>query len=115
MTLLGVLFVILLLVAMLCFAWVVGPLFLDRDRRRTPSSAARRRLPRRDWQSALTHKEEMLMLSWAITFLIIAIIAGVLGFGGIAGTATGIAKILFIIFLILFVASFLFGRFRGPR
>jgi hypothetical protein len=43
MTLLGVLFVILLLVAMLCFAWVVGPLFLDRDRRRTPSSAARRR------------------------------------------------------------------------
>src|SRR5690606_36249111 len=54
------------------------------------------------------------MLSWAITFLIIAIIAGVLGFGGIAGTATGIAKILFIIFLVLFVASFLFGRFRGP-
>ena len=33
------------------------------------------------------------MLSWAITFLIIAIIAAVLGFGGIAGTATGIAKI----------------------
>ena len=27
------------------------------------------------------------MLSWAITFLIIAIIAAVLGFGGIAGTA----------------------------
>ena len=26
------------------------------------------------------------MLSWAITFLIIAIIAAVLGFGGIAGT-----------------------------
>ena len=36
------------------------------------------------------------MLSWAITFLIIAIIAAVLGFGGIAGTATGIAKILFV-------------------
>ena len=32
------------------------------------------------------------MLSWAITFLIIAIIAAVLGFGGIAGTATGSAK-----------------------
>ncbi len=31
------------------------------------------------------------MLSWAITFLIIAIVAAVLGFGGIAGTATGIA------------------------
>ena len=45
------------------------------------------------------------MLSWAITFLIIAIIAAVLGFGGIAGTATGIAKILFVVFLVLFVAS----------
>jgi uncharacterized membrane protein YtjA (UPF0391 family) len=52
------------------------------------------------------------MLSWAITFLIIAIVAAVLGFGGIAGTATGIAKILFIIFLVLFVASFFMGR-RG--
>ncbi len=38
------------------------------------------------------------MLSWAITFLIIAIIAAVLGFGGIAGAATGIAKILFVLF-----------------
>ena len=52
------------------------------------------------------------MLSWAITFLIIAIIAPVLGFGGIAGTATGIAKILFVVFLVMFVVSFIFGR-RG--
>jgi uncharacterized membrane protein YtjA (UPF0391 family) len=51
------------------------------------------------------------MLSWAITFLIIAIVA-VLGFGGIAGTATGIAKILFVVFLVMFIASFFFGR-RG--
>jgi uncharacterized membrane protein YtjA (UPF0391 family) len=72
---------------------------------------------RNPWDEAGTMRhppEDTHMLSWAITFLIIAIIAGVLGFGGIAGTATGIAKILFIIFLILFVASFLFGRFRGP-
>jgi uncharacterized membrane protein YtjA (UPF0391 family) len=53
------------------------------------------------------------MLSWAITFLIIAIVAAVLGFGGIAGAATGIAKILFIVFLVMFVASFFFGRRRG--
>ena len=53
------------------------------------------------------------MLSWAITFLIIAIVAAGLGFGGIAGAATGIAKILFIVFLVLFVASFFFGRGRG--
>ena len=52
------------------------------------------------------------MLSWAITFLIIAINASVLGFGGIAGTATGIAKILFVVFLVMFVVSFIFGR-RG--
>jgi uncharacterized membrane protein YtjA (UPF0391 family) len=52
------------------------------------------------------------MLSWAITFLVIAIIAAVLGFGGIAGTAVGIAKILFFIFLVLFVVALLFGRGR---
>ena len=37
------------------------------------------------------------MLSYAITFLIIALVAAVLGFGGIAGAATGIAKILFFV------------------
>lgn len=47
------------------------------------------------------------MLSYALTFFIIALIAGVLGFGVIAGTAASIAKILFIIFLVLFVASLL--------
>ncbi len=53
------------------------------------------------------------MLSWAVTFLIIALIAAVLGFGGLAGTAIGIAKILFFVFLVLFVVSFLMGR-RSP-
>jgi uncharacterized membrane protein YtjA (UPF0391 family) len=46
------------------------------------------------------------MLSYAVTFLIIAIIAGILGFGVIAGTAALIAKVLFVLFLILFLASF---------
>ena len=45
------------------------------------------------------------MLSWAITFFIIAIIAAVFGFGGIAAGATAIAKILFFVFLVLFVVS----------
>jgi len=53
------------------------------------------------------------MLSYAITFLVIAIIAAVLGFGVLAGTAMWIAKILFVVFLILFVISFISGR-RGP-
>ncbi|HTJ78914.1 MAG TPA: DUF1328 domain-containing protein [Rariglobus sp.] len=54
------------------------------------------------------------MLSWSITFLIIALIAAALGFGGIAGTAVGIAKILFFVFLVLFILSVIFGR-RTPR
>jgi uncharacterized membrane protein YtjA (UPF0391 family) len=54
------------------------------------------------------------MLSWALTFLIIALIAAALGFGGIAGTATGIAKILFFVFLVLFVISLLVPRVRPP-
>lgn len=54
------------------------------------------------------------MLSWAVTFLIIALIAAVLGFGGIAGTAVGIAKILFFVFLVLFVVALLLGKRTPP-
>jgi uncharacterized membrane protein YtjA (UPF0391 family) len=50
------------------------------------------------------------MLSYAVTFLIIAIIAGVLGFGVIAGTAAMIARVFFIIFLVLFIASLFTGK-----
>jgi len=50
------------------------------------------------------------MLSWALTFLIVAILAGILGFGGIAGTATWIAHTLFVIFIVLFLFSLLLGR-----
>ena len=32
------------------------------------------------------------MLSWVVTFLVIALIAGILGFGGIAGASIEIAK-----------------------
>ena len=54
------------------------------------------------------------MLSWAITFLIIALIAAVLGFGVLAGTAMEIAKILFFVFLVLFIVSFFMGRRTPP-
>ncbi|MEI7460716.1 MAG: DUF1328 domain-containing protein [Pirellula sp.] len=53
------------------------------------------------------------MLTWALTFLVVAIIAAVLGFGVVAGTAASIAKILFFVFLVLFVISLFFGG-RGP-
>ncbi len=53
------------------------------------------------------------MLSWTITFLIIALIAAALGFGGVAGSAAWIAQVLFGLFLILFIISLIFGR-RPP-
>lgn len=53
------------------------------------------------------------MISWAITFLIIALIAAALGFGGIAGTAVGIAKIIFFVAIVLFLISAIVGMMRG--
>jgi len=50
------------------------------------------------------------MLSWALIFLIVAIIAGALGLSGIAGAATNIAWILFVIGLIVALIFFLTGR-----
>ncbi len=50
------------------------------------------------------------MLSWSISFLIIALVAAFLGFSSIAGAAAGIAKLLFGVFLVLFVISLFFGR-----
>ncbi len=45
------------------------------------------------------------MLTWAITFLLLALIAALLGFGGVASAFAGIAQILFFIFLAIFVAT----------
>ena len=53
------------------------------------------------------------MLSWVVTFLIIALIAGILGFGGIAGASIEIAKIIFFVALILFLVSVVVGLARG--
>jgi len=56
------------------------------------------------------------MLSWALTFLVIALIAAVLDFGGIAGAATSIAQILFFVFLVAMVISLIVGwTRRSPR
>ncbi len=53
------------------------------------------------------------MLSWAITFLIVALIAAVLGFGGIAGTAIEIAKIIFFVAILLFLITAVMSLVRG--
>ena len=53
------------------------------------------------------------MLSWVVTFLIIALIAGILGFGGIAGASIEIAKVIFFIAVVLFLISAVVGLARG--
>jgi len=58
---------------------------------------------------------DIVMLGWAITFFIIAIVAAALGFGGIAGSAVSIAQILFVIFLILFLISLVWHLVSGRR
>ncbi|MCF2522602.1 DUF1328 domain-containing protein [Bradyrhizobium sp. G127] len=53
------------------------------------------------------------MLSWVVTFLIIALVAALLGFGGIAGASIEIAKIVFFVALVLFLISAVVGLARG--
>jgi uncharacterized membrane protein YtjA (UPF0391 family) len=52
------------------------------------------------------------MFSWAIAFLVIALIAGALGFGVVAGTAFAAAKIVFVVALIAFLISAVLGVTR---
>ena len=53
------------------------------------------------------------MFSWAVTFLIIALIAAIFGFTGIAGTAINIAWILAVVGIILALVFMVMGR-RPP-
>lgn len=62
----------------------------------------------------LSDGRNTIMLSWALTFFIVALIAGILGLTGVAGVATEIAWVLFVVFLILFVVSFVSGRRVPP-
>jgi uncharacterized membrane protein YtjA (UPF0391 family) len=57
--------------------------------------------------------EVLVMLSWVVTFLVVALIAGILGFGGIAGASVEIAKIIFFIAVVLFLISAVVGLARG--
>ena len=50
------------------------------------------------------------MLRYAVTFMVIALIAAAMGFGLVGGMAYGAAKICFFVFLILAVLSLLSGR-----
>jgi uncharacterized membrane protein YtjA (UPF0391 family) len=57
--------------------------------------------------------EVLIMLSWVVTFLVIALIAGILGFGGVAGASIEIAKIIFFVAIALFLVSAVIGVARG--
>jgi uncharacterized membrane protein YtjA (UPF0391 family) len=52
------------------------------------------------------------MLSWALAFLVLALIAALFGFTTVAGTAVGAAKILFFVFLVLLIVSLILGGVR---
>ena len=55
------------------------------------------------------------MFSWAIAFLIVALIAAALGFGSLAGTAIVAAKLIFVVGIVAFLASAALGMTRRPR
>lgn len=54
------------------------------------------------------------MLSWSLTFFVVALIAALFGFTNIAVGAASVAKILFVVFLILFALSLIIPHFRKP-
>jgi uncharacterized membrane protein YtjA (UPF0391 family) len=57
----------------------------------------------------------IIMLRWAIIFLVIALIAALFGFTGIASAAAGIAKFLFFLFLVVCLVLFIAGMSVAKR
>ena len=52
------------------------------------------------------------MFSWALTFLVLAVISAYFGFFGLAGMAAVLTKLLLVVFLVLLAASGLVGLIR---
>jgi uncharacterized membrane protein YtjA (UPF0391 family) len=59
--------------------------------------------------------ERVIMLKWALIFLVVGLILGGLGFGGVGGAFVGIAKILFFIAIALFIIFALLALFAGKK
>jgi|SRR5690349_24701798 uncharacterized membrane protein YtjA (UPF0391 family) len=57
----------------------------------------------------------IIMLRWAIIFLVVALVAAVFGFTGIASAAAGIAKFLFFLFLVVCLILFIAGLSVAKR
>jgi uncharacterized membrane protein YtjA (UPF0391 family) len=77
-----------------------------------PDCFGRSGVLRRDLKAEIANRG-FVMLSWVVTFLIVALIAGILGFGGIAGVSIEIAKTIFFIAVVLFLISAVVGLARG--
>jgi uncharacterized membrane protein YtjA (UPF0391 family) len=56
-----------------------------------------------------------MMLNWAITFFIIAIVAALLGFGGVAGMSAQMGWILAVLGVIVLAIGLLSRGLGGPR
>jgi len=61
----------------------------------------------------------MMLLRWALLFLIVAVIAAIFGFGNVAEGAAGIAKVLFYVFLavcaiLLIAGAMTYRAIAGP-
>ncbi|WP_449224113.1 DUF1328 domain-containing protein [Anatilimnocola floriformis] len=59
-------------------------------------------------------QRRLVMLQWALTFLILALVAAAFGFFGIAGDLAWIGKVLFVVFLVLFLVGAITGGVRRP-
>ena len=54
------------------------------------------------------------MLSWAITFFIIALVAALLGLGGVAGLSANVGWLLAVLGVIVLVVSLVSGKRGAP-
>jgi uncharacterized membrane protein YtjA (UPF0391 family) len=54
------------------------------------------------------------MLSWAITFFIVALVAAFLGLGGVAGLSANVGWLLAVLGVIVLVVSLISGRRGAP-
>ena len=66
------------------------------------------------WKQIFFFQEEIVMFSWGIIFLVIAISAAALGFGALSGTAAWAAKVVFVVGIVLFLVNVILGRRAGP-
>jgi len=55
------------------------------------------------------------MLSYVVTFFILAVLAAFFGFGGLASSFAEVAKFLALVFVVLFVASLVYSVITGRK